>query len=102
LSNSTLSSYYKTVLALVEDHGWSIADINDLVPFERDLYVDMLNARRGATDGGSQEQHPTSLDMKAVSNDDMADLMRVAALNKRRMIEARGGEGDRERDKSSG
>jgi len=27
---------------LVQHHKWSITAIDDLIPFERDLYVDML------------------------------------------------------------
>lgn len=31
-----------TMFALVQHHKWSIGDIERLIPFERDLFVDML------------------------------------------------------------
>jgi hypothetical protein len=42
LGYSNLAIYYKTVFALAQHHKYSISDIEGLIPFERDLYVDML------------------------------------------------------------
>jgi hypothetical protein len=42
LGYSSLAIYYKTVFALAQHHKYSISDIEGLIPFERDLYVDML------------------------------------------------------------
>ena len=42
LSHTTLSNYYNLVFSLTQHHKWSISEIEDLLPFERDLYVDML------------------------------------------------------------
>jgi hypothetical protein len=30
------------VFALAQHHKWSVSDIENMMPFERDLYVDML------------------------------------------------------------
>tara|TARA_B110000879_G_C10885584_1_gene398548 strand:- start:127 stop:294 length:168 start_codon:yes stop_codon:yes gene_type:complete len=42
LSHTSLGNYYKTVFSMAQHHKYSIADIEDLLPYERDLYVDML------------------------------------------------------------
>lgn len=42
LSHTSLINYYKTIFALVQHHKYSIAEIENLIPFERDIYVDML------------------------------------------------------------
>lgn len=42
LSHNGLENYYKTVFSLVQHHKYSISEIENLIPFERDLYVDML------------------------------------------------------------
>ena len=39
---SNLANYYQTVFALCQHHKYSISDVEDLVPFERDIYVTML------------------------------------------------------------
>lgn len=57
-SHSTLEDYYVTTFALVQHHRWSLSDVEDMVPFECQIYVDMLLAhlkelenRRGKADG---------------------------------------------------
>jgi len=42
LSHSNLAVYYKTVFSLAQHHKYSISDIENLLPYERDLYVEML------------------------------------------------------------
>jgi len=42
LSHSSLHVYYQTVFQLAQHHKYSIDEIEDLVPFERDLYLAML------------------------------------------------------------
>jgi len=42
LNHNSLQNYYTTVFALVQHHKYSITEINNLIPFERDIYVDML------------------------------------------------------------
>jgi hypothetical protein len=38
----TLPLYYQLVFALVQHHKWSGEYIDNLYPFERDLYTEML------------------------------------------------------------
>ena len=42
MSYTTLINYYTTSFALVQHHKYSIQELEDLIPFERDIYVDML------------------------------------------------------------
>jgi hypothetical protein len=35
-------NYYTTVFALAQHHKYSIDEIENLMPYERDIYVDML------------------------------------------------------------
>jgi hypothetical protein len=44
LAHTNLFNYYKTNFALKQHHGWSIEDLEDMIPFEREIYVDMLLA----------------------------------------------------------
>lgn len=40
---SNLQNYYKTIWAMAYHHKFSIADIENLIPFERDIYVDLTS-----------------------------------------------------------
>lgn len=42
LSHSDLKTYYKLVFSLAQHHKYSITEIESLVPFERDIYVNLL------------------------------------------------------------
>ena len=42
LSHISLGTYYKTMFAMAQHHKYSIAELENLIPYERDLYVDML------------------------------------------------------------
>ncbi len=44
MSYTNLSSYYQIVFSMVQHHKYSITEIENIIPFERDLYVDMLVA----------------------------------------------------------
>jgi hypothetical protein len=35
-------AYYKIIFSLAQHHKYSIGDIENLMPYERDLYMDML------------------------------------------------------------
>lgn len=40
--HNNITNYYKTIFGLVQHHKYSITEIENLIPFERDLYVEML------------------------------------------------------------
>ena len=42
MSYSDISNYYRTIFSLVQHHKYSITELESLIPFERDLYVEML------------------------------------------------------------
>jgi hypothetical protein len=42
LSHNTLARYYSLIFSLAQHHKYSITEIENLIPYERDLYVDML------------------------------------------------------------
>lgn len=37
-----LGTYYQLNFSLMQHHKYSLSDINDMYPFERDIYVSML------------------------------------------------------------
>jgi len=39
---NTLENWYRTLWSLVHYHKYSYTEINEMIPFERDLFVDMI------------------------------------------------------------
>ena len=37
-----LESYYKTNFALIQHHKYSLSEIENLIPWERDIYITLL------------------------------------------------------------
>ena len=42
LSHNSLANYYTTIFGMAQHHNYSIEEIENLIPFERDIYVDLL------------------------------------------------------------
>lgn len=42
LSHTNLTIYYNKIFGMVQHHKYNIFDIEGLIPFERDLYYDLL------------------------------------------------------------
>jgi hypothetical protein len=42
LSHNNLMIYYKNIFALAQHYKYQIGEIESLIPYERDLYLDML------------------------------------------------------------
>lgn len=42
LSHNTLGGYYSLNFSLMQHHKYSLTEIEDMIPWERDLYVKML------------------------------------------------------------
>lgn len=38
----TVENHFKTVFTLMQDHKWSWSDIQNMIPYERDVYVILL------------------------------------------------------------
>lgn len=42
LGYDNLGNYYKTNFALMQHHKYSLAELENMIPWERYLYIDML------------------------------------------------------------
>ena len=42
LGYSNISIYYRTMFAMAQHHKYQISELENLMIFERDIYVDML------------------------------------------------------------
>lgn len=42
LGHNDLKNYYKLIFNMAQHHGYSIFDIENMIPFELDLYSNML------------------------------------------------------------
>jgi len=41
---NNLTNYYTTIFSLRQHHGYSITEIEELIPFEREIYMNMVIA----------------------------------------------------------
>ena len=42
MAHTNLESYYKVNFALIQHHKYSLTEIENLIPWERDIYIGML------------------------------------------------------------
>jgi hypothetical protein len=42
LSHDSLANHYTANFAMIQHHNWNLTDIDNMLPFERLIYVDML------------------------------------------------------------
>tara|TARA_Y100001937_G_scaffold20561_1_gene28683 strand:+ start:308 stop:481 length:174 start_codon:yes stop_codon:yes gene_type:complete len=42
MAHTTLESYYKVNFALMQHHKYSLTEIENMMPWERDVYVTLL------------------------------------------------------------
>lgn len=42
LCHTDLLTYYKNIFAMVQHHKYSIEELETLIPYERDIYMDLL------------------------------------------------------------
>tara|TARA_R100001369_G_C3279575_1_gene161712 strand:- start:256 stop:447 length:192 start_codon:yes stop_codon:yes gene_type:complete len=42
LSHESLVNYYKTNYQLMQNHNWTLSDIDYMIPWEREIYVTLL------------------------------------------------------------
>lgn len=43
MGHDKLANHFKTNFSLMQHHKWSLRDLEDMMPWERYIYVDMLN-----------------------------------------------------------
>tara|TARA_B100000959_G_scaffold183093_1_gene191403 strand:- start:38 stop:235 length:198 start_codon:yes stop_codon:yes gene_type:complete len=42
LSHNSLHNYYRTLFAVVQSHQWSLAELENLICYEREIYLTLL------------------------------------------------------------
>ena len=42
LSHDSLANHYQTNFAMIQHHKWSLTELDNLIPFERQIYVTLL------------------------------------------------------------
>lgn len=42
MRHDNLRNYYKTNFSLMQHHGYSLTELDNMLPWERDIYVSML------------------------------------------------------------
>ena len=42
LSHDSLVNHYKSNFAMMQHHGYSLTELNDMVPWEREIYIALL------------------------------------------------------------
>jgi hypothetical protein len=42
MAHTDLASYYRTNFALIQHHRWSLREIEEMLPWEREIYVTLL------------------------------------------------------------
>ena len=45
MSHNTLENYYKTIFAMTQFHNFSVSEIENLIPFERDIFAEMIKQK---------------------------------------------------------
>jgi hypothetical protein len=45
MAHDSLENHVKTNFNLRQDHGWSFSEIDEMVPWERILYVELLSQK---------------------------------------------------------
>jgi len=42
MAHETLESYYKTNFALIQHHKYSLTELENMIPWEREVYLSLL------------------------------------------------------------
>ena len=42
LSHDSLANHYQTNFAMIQHHGWSLTELDNMIPYERTIYVTLL------------------------------------------------------------
>jgi hypothetical protein len=56
LSHNNLENYFSTIFSLAQHHKYSISEIENLIPFERDIYVELLTQYLKKLEEAKQKQ----------------------------------------------
>jgi len=42
MAHTNLESYYKINFAMMQHHKWSLTELNEMIPWEREIYLTLL------------------------------------------------------------
>ena len=42
MSHDSLANHYTANFAMIQHHNWSLTEIDNMLPFERQIYLEML------------------------------------------------------------
>jgi hypothetical protein len=45
MSHDSLFNHYQTNFDLMHAHHYTLTDLNDMIPYEREIYIELLNAK---------------------------------------------------------
>ena len=57
MGHDSLINYYKTNFALMQHHKYSLDDLENMIPFERDIYIMLLSQRIEEENDRIQQQN---------------------------------------------
>jgi hypothetical protein len=43
MAHTSLESYYKTTFQLIQHHKYSLTELENLIPWEREVYISLLS-----------------------------------------------------------
>jgi len=56
MNHNTLSNYYNTMFNMSYDHKYQISELENIYPYERDIYVKLLKDRLAAEEEANKKQ----------------------------------------------
>ena len=57
MGHDSLLNYYKTNFALMQHHKYNLGDLEDMIPFERDIYIMLLSQHIEEENDRMQQQN---------------------------------------------
>ena len=60
LGYDKLANYYKTNFSLMQFHKYSLSDLENMIPWERYVYIDLLKAHIAEQDQQARDQAATN------------------------------------------
>jgi hypothetical protein len=57
MGHDSLLNYYKTNFALMQHHKYNLGDLEDMIPFERDIYIMLLSQHIEEENDRTQQQN---------------------------------------------
>ena len=65
MNYNNLSNYYSTIFSMRQHHGYTITEVENLFPFEREIYLNMILAYLQEL---AEKQHTSNQSMPVIDN----------------------------------